>query len=140
MKKLVVTLGLLIAFSVPTFATTNDGDRQIPGPGQTTGEKTYSYRLEVWRVIKGYNGQPSQHQFVLSEGGNATLAVINARTATLMRAYPAPNYEVSNSMPIVLEPPVVLEPWNPPVLVPWDPDKPIVVLPWDPDSPIKKHR
>ncbi|MGQ8869458.1 hypothetical protein [Myroides sp. TSA_177.3] len=138
MRKLVVTLGLLIAFSVPTFATTNDGDRQIPGP--STGEKKYPYRLEVWREIKGHNGQPSQLQFIHSEGGSATLAVINARTADLMRMYPAPTYQVYNSVPIPWEPPVVIEPWNPgPIVVePWNPG-PIVVQPWDPNEPIKKH-
>jgi len=122
-----------MAFSASTFATTNDGDRQIPGP--TTGEKTYPYRIEVWRVLKGYNGSPDQMQLVHSEGGSATLSVINDRTSTLMRMYPYPAYQVYNALPIPWEPPVILDPG--PILTPWDPDKPIEVQPWDPDRPIK---
>lgn len=134
MKKLLVALGLFMAFSAPTFATTNDGDRQIPGP--TTGEKTYPYRLEVWSVIKGRDGM-NELKFVLAESGKATISTINDRTSTLMRMYPYPRYEVYNSVPVIMEPPIFLEPWEPPVLVPWNPDGPIVVQPWDPDRPIR---
>lgn len=128
MKKLLAALGLLIAFSTPTFANTNDGDRQIPGP--VKGGKTYPYKIEVWRNIKGHNGSPDQLQFISSESGSATISVINARVSALMRIYPYPNYQVFNAMPLPYEP-------EDPILIPWDPEGPILVEPWDPERPIR---
>ena len=138
MKKLLAALGLLIAFSAPTFANTNDGDRQIPGP--IKGGKTYPYKIEVWRNIKGHNGSPDQLQFISSESGSATMSVINARVSALMRIYPYPNYQVFNAMPLPYEPedPIIIAPWNPEGPIRWIPITPEDSLPWNPDRPLKQ--
>ncbi|MGQ8869457.1 hypothetical protein [Myroides sp. TSA_177.3] len=127
MRKFLVALGLVMAFSAPTFASTNDGDRQIPGP--ITGAKKYPYEIQVWRTIKGDRNAPDQIQIVYRTTGVATMTVINSIISDLQRRYIG--YRVSNVLPVPYEPdePIVIEPWNP--------DGPIVVQPWDPNEPIK---
>ncbi|EHQ42260.1 hypothetical protein [Myroides odoratus] len=116
MRKFLVALGLVMAFSAPTFASTNDGDRQIPGP--ITGAKKYPYEIQVWRTIKGDRNAPDQIQIVYRTTGVATMTVINSIISDLQRRYIG--YRVSNVLP-----------------VPYEPDEPIVIEPWDPNEPIK---
>lgn len=124
MKKLVVALGLLVAFSVPSFASANDVVEQIVNP--IPGAKTYPYQLEVWRMIQGQNGAPTQVQILHREGGTATSAVINSRLAALKRMYPSPIYMVVNTVAIPYEPeaPVVITPWNTGGNISFDPNVP----------------
>ncbi|WP_413513377.1 hypothetical protein [Myroides odoratus] len=113
-----------MAFCAPSFASTNDAVEQSVYP--IPGAKTYPYQLEVWRMIKGQNGAPTQIQILHREGGTATSAVINSRLAALKRLYPSPAYMVVNTVAIPYEPeaPVVIAPWNPGGSIPFDPNVP----------------